>query len=36
MPTCPKADLYKKAAAANLPGRSHMSRDDLVKALASS
>ncbi|MER7826994.1 Ku protein [Streptomyces sp. NPDC096097] len=31
-----KADLYKKAAAANLPGRSQMSRDDLVKALASS
>ncbi|MEW1637569.1 Ku protein [Streptomyces sp. NPDC093801] len=30
-----KADLYKKAAAANLPGRSHMSRDDLVKALTS-
>ncbi|MFJ3914181.1 Ku protein [Streptomyces vinaceus] len=29
-----KADLYKKAAAANLPGRSDMSRDDLVKALA--
>ncbi|MFJ6053611.1 Ku protein [Streptomyces sp. NPDC092307] len=31
-----KADLYKKAAAANLPGRSQMSRDDLVKALSSS
>ncbi|MFE9468837.1 Ku protein [Streptomyces virginiae] len=31
-----KADLYKKAAAANLPGRSQMSRDDLVKALAAS
>ncbi|MFK0017055.1 Ku protein [Streptomyces sp. NPDC091027] len=30
-----KADLYKKAAAANLPGRSQMSREDLVKALAS-
>ncbi len=30
-----KADLYKKAAAANLPGRSHMSRDDLVRALSS-
>ncbi|MFD0374285.1 Ku protein [Streptomyces sp. NPDC127112] len=30
-----KADLYKKAAAANLPGRSHMSRDDLVQALSS-
>jgi DNA end-binding protein Ku len=31
-----KADLYRKAAAANLPGRSQMSRDDLVKALSSS
>ncbi|MFK0223883.1 Ku protein [Streptomyces vinaceus] len=31
-----KADLYKKAAAANLPGRSQMTREDLVKALASS
>ncbi|WCD91188.1 Non-homologous end joining protein Ku (plasmid) [Streptomyces xanthophaeus] len=31
-----KADLYKMAAAANLPGRSQMSRDDLVKALSSS
>ncbi|MEU3407542.1 Ku protein [Streptomyces sp. NPDC006670] len=30
-----KADLYKKAAAAHVPGRSHMSRDDLVKALTS-
>ncbi|MEU6895348.1 Ku protein [Streptomyces sp. NPDC046557] len=30
----PKADLYKKAAAANVPGRSHMTRDDLVKALS--
>ncbi|MFJ8159984.1 Ku protein [Streptomyces sp. NPDC096136] len=30
-----KADLYRKAAAANLPGRSHMSRDDLVEALTS-
>ncbi|MGW7030443.1 non-homologous end joining protein Ku [Streptomyces xanthophaeus] len=29
-----KADLYKKAAAANVPGRSQMTRDDLVKALA--
>ncbi|MFJ6784314.1 hypothetical protein [Streptomyces yangpuensis] len=29
-----KADLYKKAAAANLPSRSQMSRDDLVKALS--
>ncbi|MER6782207.1 MULTISPECIES: Ku protein [unclassified Streptomyces] len=28
-----KADLYKKAAAANIPGRSHMSREDLVDAL---
>ncbi|MFD9675167.1 hypothetical protein ACFWAO_25135 [Streptomyces sp. NPDC059981] len=28
-----KADLYKKAADANLPGRSQMTRDDLVKAL---
>ncbi|GAA1554204.1 Ku protein [Streptomyces globosus] len=31
-----KADLYKKAAAANLPGRSQMSRSDLLKALAAS
>ncbi|WP_327364969.1 Ku protein [Streptomyces sp. NBC_01296] len=31
-----KADLYKKAAAADIPGRSHMSRDDLMKALSSS
>ncbi|MFF1497179.1 Ku protein [Streptomyces sp. NPDC058304] len=31
-----KADLYKKAAAANVPGRSQMTRDDLVKALSSS
>ncbi|MFD3762643.1 hypothetical protein [Streptomyces sp. NPDC058622] len=30
-----KADPYKKAAAANLPGRSQMTRDDLVKALTS-
>lgn len=30
-----KADIYKKAAAAHVPGRSHMSRDDLVKALTS-
>ncbi|WP_335755577.1 non-homologous end joining protein Ku [Streptomyces sp. Sge12] len=30
-----KADLYKKAAAADIPGRSHMTRDDLVKALSS-
>ncbi|MFD3719882.1 Ku protein [Streptomyces sp. NPDC058674] len=29
-----KAGLYKKAAAANLPGRSNMTRDDLVKALS--
>ncbi|MFF1560897.1 Ku protein [Streptomyces sp. NPDC058279] len=29
-----KADLYKKAAAADVPGRSHMTRDDLVKALS--
>ncbi|MFD7561311.1 Ku protein, partial [Streptomyces sp. NPDC059835] len=29
-----KADLYKKAAAANLPGRSTMSREDLVKAMS--
>ncbi|WP_323182105.1 hypothetical protein [Streptomyces sp. NBC_00424] len=29
-----KADLYKKAAAANLPGRSNMTREDLVKALS--
>ncbi|MEU4126738.1 Ku protein [Streptomyces virginiae] len=31
-----KADLYKKAAAADVPGRSHMTRDDLVKALSAS
>ncbi|MFK0202124.1 non-homologous end joining protein Ku [Streptomyces lavendulae] len=30
-----KADLYKEAAAANLPGRSQMTRHDLVKALTS-
>ncbi|MEU6988690.1 Ku protein [Streptomyces sp. NPDC046324] len=30
-----KADLYKRAAAANVSGRSHMTRDDLVKALSS-
>ncbi|WP_234333884.1 non-homologous end joining protein Ku [Streptomyces lavendulae] len=30
----PKADLYKKAAAANVAGRSNMTRDDLVKALS--
>ncbi|WP_206310042.1 hypothetical protein [Streptomyces sp. A0592] len=30
-----KADLYKKAASADIPGRSHMSRDELVKALSS-
>ncbi|MGW1520804.1 non-homologous end joining protein Ku [Streptomyces sp. NPDC002287] len=30
-----KADLYKKAAAAHVPGRSHMSREDLVEALTS-
>ncbi|MCX4546950.1 Ku protein [Streptomyces sp. NBC_01565] len=29
-----KADLYKRAAAAHVPGRSNMTRDDLVKALA--
>ncbi|MEU9083362.1 Ku protein [Streptomyces sp. NPDC048357] len=29
-----KADLYKKAAAANIPGRSNMTRDDLVNALS--
>ncbi|MFD4923010.1 Ku protein [Streptomyces goshikiensis] len=29
-----KADLYKRAAAADLPGRSHMTREDLVKALS--
>ncbi|MFD3775128.1 hypothetical protein [Streptomyces sp. NPDC058612] len=29
-----KADLYKKATAAHLPGRSNMTRDDLVKALS--
>ncbi|MFE2922746.1 hypothetical protein [Streptomyces goshikiensis] len=31
-----KADLYKKASAAGLAGRSHMTRDDLVKALSGS
>ncbi|MGW7328869.1 non-homologous end joining protein Ku [Streptomyces sp. NPDC054840] len=31
-----KAVLYKKAAAAHVPGRSQMTRDDLVKALSSS
>ncbi|MFI1652105.1 Ku protein [Streptomyces avidinii] len=30
-----KADLYKKAAAADIPGRSHMTREDLVDALRS-
>ncbi|MDX3536838.1 hypothetical protein PV721_21165 [Streptomyces sp. MB09-01] len=30
-----KADLYQKAAA-DIPGRSHMARDELVKALSSS
>ncbi|WP_420082796.1 Ku protein (plasmid) [Streptomyces sp. JL4002] len=30
-----KADLYKKAAAANVPGRSQMTRGDLVAALTS-
>ncbi|GAA3126165.1 hypothetical protein GCM10020254_86970 [Streptomyces goshikiensis] len=29
-----KVDLYKRAAAANVPGRSNMTRDDLVKALS--
>ncbi|MER6523532.1 hypothetical protein ABT246_42990 [Streptomyces sp. NPDC001553] len=29
-----KADLYKRAAAVNLPGRSNMTREDLVKALS--
>ncbi|MGW2672480.1 non-homologous end joining protein Ku [Streptomyces sp. NPDC001272] len=29
-----KADLHKKAAAANVPGRSNMNRDDLLKALS--
>ncbi|MCX5077681.1 hypothetical protein OG321_34960 [Streptomyces sp. NBC_00424] len=29
-----KADLYKKAAVADLPGRSNMTREDLVKALS--
>lgn len=28
-----KADLYKRAAAADIPGRSHMSREDLADAL---
>ncbi|MFD6877490.1 MULTISPECIES: hypothetical protein [unclassified Streptomyces] len=31
-----KADLYKKAAATHLPGRSNMTRGDLVKALSRS
>ncbi|MFD9455221.1 hypothetical protein ACFWBC_19305 [Streptomyces sp. NPDC059985] len=31
-----KADLYRKAAAAHLPGRSNMTRGDLVKALSRS
>ncbi|MEU4730415.1 hypothetical protein [Streptomyces sp. NPDC023588] len=31
-----KADLYKKATAADIPGRSHMTREDLVQALSSS
>ncbi|MFI1648570.1 Ku protein [Streptomyces avidinii] len=31
-----KADLYKRAAAADVSGRSQMTRDDLVKALSSS
>ncbi|MFD3472492.1 hypothetical protein ACFWWM_40485 [Streptomyces sp. NPDC058682] len=30
-----KADLSKKAAAADIPGRSHMPREDLVDALRS-
>ncbi|MFB6864270.1 Ku protein [Streptomyces virginiae] len=30
-----KADLYKKAAAAHIPGRSQMTREDLVAALTS-
>lgn len=29
-----KADLYKRAAAAHLSGRSNMTRNDLVKALS--
>ncbi|WP_335755641.1 Ku protein [Streptomyces sp. 3211] len=29
------ADLYEKATAPDIPGRSHMPRDDLVKALSS-
>lgn len=29
-----KAELYKKAASADVPGRSHMTREDLMKALA--
>ncbi|MGW7109584.1 Rho termination factor N-terminal domain-containing protein [Streptomyces xanthophaeus] len=28
-----QADLYKKATAANIPGRSQMTRDDLIDAL---
>ncbi|WP_241846224.1 hypothetical protein [Streptomyces sp. MJM1172] len=28
------ADLYKRAAAAHVPGRSNMTRDDLMKALS--
>ncbi|MFE5862163.1 Ku protein [Streptomyces virginiae] len=31
-----KADLYKKATAADIHGRSHMTREDLVRALSSS
>ncbi|KOU81266.1 hypothetical protein ADK94_27130 [Streptomyces sp. XY593] len=30
-----KADLYKKSAATDVSGRSHIARDDLVKALSS-
>ncbi|QTI42494.1 hypothetical protein JYK04_00252 [Streptomyces nojiriensis] len=33
MSSLSKAGLYKRAAAAHLPGRSHMTHDDLVKAL---
>ncbi|MFF4325724.1 hypothetical protein ACFYZT_04305 [Streptomyces sp. NPDC001591] len=33
-PELSKADLHKKAAAANVPGRSNMNRDDLLKALS--
>ncbi|MGY4394201.1 hypothetical protein [Streptomyces virginiae] len=29
-----KADLYTKAAAATVPDRSNLNRDDLVKALS--